>query len=720
MRPAAADTLDQRSQRLARLAGFPTPPYLIEGVQPGQVPDAALDFGLGGTAAVWPINLGAFAREEAFRLTLASDPAVWARRWDRATVARFRARADTLWLATLSPPRIPPGYFVVTRVMRTDSAGVVTVEEGPAPTLQLPGALAGFADLEIEVEGQGQLRARWESFDPCLLGFGQTCNPSAIPNLTPEFQLRALVTGAISERVFVDVDFDQTREFDATNNINVYYRGLADEIIEFIEVGDVSLALPPSSFISQGIPSGNFGGRGTARVGPMDMQFVIAQQSGNIQDRQITLDVGGGQEGIVQDLELVLDDTNYQSGQFFLLVRPELIAGFPFFNVLNLTGTEVPDSIRPTSSIKLYRHEQARGQLPGNVESGVIQANAFSVSADGQDTAIFRGSFRPLVEGTDFIVHKSGLWVVIRSAVQREEALAVTYIAVSGDTIGDFDAETIFRDVSNTGQGQLPSLSLLKDASFHRPGNPTWLQELHNIYRISGGEEVEEGSVSLVISQGPIESGPVVRQLAGEDFAFLQIFGLDLSPQDDLVDNGRVWRPANSGDFAGNTVIAGSYLVFGALEPFKEPPPLPNLGGQPFPLAPSDQNTRIYDDPNDQIRNSTTVYRLNVAYRSRQSGQVTAFSIGAFGIRPGSEKVYLNGLLLVRDEDYSIDYDIGRLNLLRPNELLGSLSNPLLNVQFEEQELFDLNPRTIIGLTGGLQMGGWGKLNFLGLSSTLR
>ena len=40
------------------------------------------------------------------------------------------------------------------------------------------------------------------------------------------------IGGTISERVHVNVDYDQAREFDAANNINVYYQGLADEVLQ--------------------------------------------------------------------------------------------------------------------------------------------------------------------------------------------------------------------------------------------------------------------------------------------------------------------------------------------------------------------------------------------------------------------------------------------------------------------------------------------------------
>src|SRR5690606_13767552 len=108
-------------------------------------------------------------------------------------------------------------------------------------------------------------------------------------------------------------------------------------------------------------------------------------------------------------------------------------------------------------------------------------------------------------------------------------------------------AEEIFREIVNTGSGELPTLELLRDPATHRPGGITWEREMHQVYRISSSDDVEPGSIQLTISQGPIESGPIIRELDGQDFTFLQIFGLDEQPTDDRLDAGRIWRPVNSG-----------------------------------------------------------------------------------------------------------------------------------------------------------------------------
>ncbi len=658
-----------------------------------------------------------------------------ARDWLSAEAARVEqtlsARADTLAWLGMSVQKLPPDFqprrfLSEVEPMRADSVLRQVVQEQRIDIL--PDVLEKYTDLEIEVDGSGQMNSRWQSFDPCTINVGQKCNAGAVPTVTPEFQLRALARGTISERFHVNVDFDQTREFNATNDLNVYYEGKPGEILEFAEVGQVTLPLPRSRYISRGIPAGNFGFRADARLGPMTFRGVLAEQQGNVLERNLTLDVGGpgGESSIVQDFETALDDTGYQSGQFFFLVDPKQIQGFPFIDVLALEGPEVPASLRPSSPVKLYRHEVVTGGQQQNVQEGIIQARGLAARSPLEDdptvpdSVQFLGFFRPMVEGEDYIVHRSGLWAVIRSRIQRDEALAGTYIAANGDTIGDYDAEEIFRDLTNTGTGELPVLELFKDAETHRPGGVTWDREMHHIYRISSSDDVEWGSVRLVVSQGPLESGPVVRVAEQTEYAFLEIFGLDDQPRDDHVDDGRIWRPSSTGEFAGTSVLRGAYLVFKALEPFKTPPPIqsdrvPSLQGQPFPLVDSDRNFAIYDETLDQNRNTAFLYRLNLEYRARSSEAQSSFSLGAIGIRRGSVRVTLDGRDLTPGEDYMIDYDIGQLTLLRPGDLFAGAQDPQLAIRFEQKPLFQVGTKSILGFTGEYRLGEHGTIDMVGM-----
>ncbi|NIP80369.1 MAG: hypothetical protein GWM90_14540, partial [Gemmatimonadetes bacterium] len=137
----------------------------------------------------------------------------------------------------------------------------------------------------------------------------------------------------------------------------MYYQGQSGELLQRLEMGDVSIDLPASRYLAQGIPAGNFGFKAAARMGGVDVEAVWAQQKGDIATREFRLG-GAGQEGLVQDQELVLDDADYVTGQFFFLVDPARLAGWPHVDVLALDRTDAPADARPRADrLVLYRDE---------------------------------------------------------------------------------------------------------------------------------------------------------------------------------------------------------------------------------------------------------------------------------------------------------------------------------------------------------------------------
>ena len=119
--------------------------------------------------------------------------------------------------------------------------------------------------------------------------------------------------------------------------------------------------------------------------------------------------------------------------------------------------------------------EETRQQV-----DGLIQADGFA-SRDGI-TVEESGWFRFLQPGVDYSIHSSGLWVALGRPLGRDEMLAVTYVSASGDTIGTYNPERVYN------AGGRPSLKLLQASrANHRPGLPTWDQEITPRLRSSKG-----------------------------------------------------------------------------------------------------------------------------------------------------------------------------------------------------------------------------------------
>ncbi len=618
-----------------------------------------------------------------------------------------------------------PGAFDVVLRSRAADLGVrgsarYLPPAPPATPRTVPGDgsrfVTEYADLALNVRSRMELGGDWTRFEPCDARFGAGCNPSIVPQLSPDLQFGVQVSGTILDRVTVDVDFDQSREFDAANRINFFYEGREDDVLRRLEVGDVTFRLPQSRFLTEGLPAGNFGFQAEGQVGPVDFQTVWAQQRGDLNSRSFQLSGFGDQRAFVQEDTLVLDDADYVRGQFFFLVDPRQIDRYPHVDALELDPASAPPTVAPGDQlIQLYRFEDDP-VFQQQVE-GFIQLDA--VADDGVNPPVREsGWFRNLQEGTDFFVHPSGLWIALRQPLSREEMLAVTYITAAGDTIGDYNPEVIYN------QGGRPELQLLKaSGANHQPGRPTWDLEMHQIYRVSGSADVEPGSVSLSISLGELSTGRTFkRRLSGEDITFLRLFGLDEEAPVDALDPAFVYSPGLE-FFQDQPPVQGSFIVFPTLRPFAEPPPVPTLGlneGVTRTILGNDANEKIYEEEDPFERDNAGRFRLTVSYRIRSEDVISSFSLGAFGIRDGSERIFLGDRPLMRGADYEIDYDVGQVQLLEPDVLFASSPNATIRATWEQRSLFQVTPTQVFGLRTSSSLGSRGGIDLLGLYQSER
>lgn len=586
---------------------------------------------------------------------------------DRSRRRSFAAPAFAEAPAPTTPPAPPPF------ALRPPEA-----PEGPAP-LQ---ALGRYADLGL------QLRARFEMKLDQLTN--RRCTPAdaqnpvsgcqgGFPTPAIDQQFNVLAGGIVGERVHVNVDFDSEREFSANNNINVYYQGLEDEILQRVEVGNVTFVAAPSRFITAAVPANSFGVQAQAQLGAFEFSTILAQQKGS-QLRTRFYTVG---EQTTQPIDRELRDLDYENGRFFFVADPTVLPGFPDVDILTLSPETVPASARPVQ-VRVYRLRAQSAQSVNNPNLGGIDAVAIRRDSD-QRVGPF--PWELLVESRDYHLDPSGLWVALGTRVGDQDFLAVSFVTAAGDTIGTFPS-------INRGGGD--TLELIYEPR-RGPEVPTFAYEMRNIYRL-GSIDVDRSSLEIALLVNESE-----RPLDGNG-TYLSRLGIALPSDETRVDEfNRVFPRIR--DPNGGAPIQDLFLVFPHARPFADS----------ARLQEGERNDSLYRTPQYLLNSQGPPprFRFRLQYEAVGGDERGTLSLGAFQIQEGSEKLIVGQTQLVRGRHYEIDYAVGLVTFSNPDSLFRGPTQ--IQAQFEENQLFDVAPKSLMGLSTTYDLGSRGRISAIAL-----
>ena len=607
-------------------------------------------------------------------------PALIAAAWFEAVLARRRTLLGStappvpIAAAPAAPPETPPSYEIAAR----------------------SGLLGPYADLGMQLNLRFELKAdqfrnlRCTSEERLVALSG--CN-SGFPTVTPNPQYAIRTNGVVGQRLHINVDFDSQREFDANNNLQVWYEGLEDEILRRVEAGNVTFQAPASRFISAAIPANNFGVQAVAQVGPVEFRGIFAQQKGNVvKDRYYA--VG---ETTIQPIDREARDLDYETGRFFFVIDPAAVAGYPALDILVLVQTPRPDSLT-VGGLRVYRRRAIPSGSRGNQNAGGLRAVACGVGTRAVDCALERAGpfeWEILQDGKDYYVDPSGTWFALANRLDQNDYLAVSYITARGaDTVGTFPLQ------ANPDTAVVDTLRLVYDP---RPAtttaSPSFRFEIRNAYRV-GGREVNRESAELTVTLNRRE-----RSAAGA--TYLSLLGLALDTDPNRFDQyNRLFpraRDPNQGD-----PVRDLFVIFPHLVPFADS----------AKLGASERNDSLYKTPRAYLvtQGPPSVFALRLHVDAAASSDRSVLTLNSFQIREGSERIYVRNTLLTHGVDYTIDYTTGQVQFRSPDSLFqGGGGATQVRVQFEERSAFTVAPTSIYGLAARYDLGAVGQVNFTGM-----
>lgn len=579
---------------------------------------------------------------------------------------------------------------VQARTFATQARGAVFPDElpprPPAGVAERAATLLGdYTDLTVNLDGRVEFRAERTVNERCSAVGGFDPIIGCRTGFEPLFDFQASLKsgGVVANRIHVNVDYDSQREFDASNNISIYYQGRGKDLLERLEIGNVTFQPPRSRFITAGIPSNNTGLQAITRLGPMRLKAITAQQKGNIVgDRVFT--VG---DRTLQEVDRSIEDYQFEPRRFFFTVDPRLIRRYPNIDIIDSramanAAAALPDTLRPT---RLFVYRILLGAQPATPSGPQFRLLGDPRSRRGQ-------VYEYLREGIDYYADPSLLWIaLVRPLSIDRERLVVAYrVRVNG------------RDTTHVTTGGTPDLEFVPEREQFAnllwdpqvaPGDPAFNREIRSVYRV-GGSGIVRPSVSLkiVTSAGTDHEKP----FGGGAQTFLETFGLAQATNSSTFDfENRLWpRPSDPNLQVGfspssATMINDHFLVFPSVRPF---------GSDGLAVAGNPSNDAIYSTPAEHLNTAQrprALYHLRIRYQAEGGGDAGGLMLGSVQLRPSSERLYVDGILLTRGVDYSVDYDLGRVTFARPDTLFPRPRQ--VSVQYEENPLFAGTPTSITG-----------------------
>jgi hypothetical protein len=569
-------------------------------------------------------------------------------------------------------------------------------------------SILGPGGPALNVSGSESIRlsgtSNWTNAELGILGQKK----SLFPSLDMQQDLDIRLEGQLSDRIKVNLLQNSANQVPLANRIAINYKGDEDDFVQALDLGNTNLTLPGTQYVSySGRNEGLFGVKLASRVGPFDVTALASKQEGRSERAVFT---GGGSSSGPQKFT----DLDWVKGQYFFLYDPNIGT---YYDVVE-------------SSIEVYLDDRnGNNNRTPLLGKGMIDPDGVLgiPLSPASDTAAVLGTFDLLNPGpeqgyevlNDMYAFNDTLFKVIRLktpiSFERNHVLAVKYRArpiLGGGAFGD-TLRVGGRVLTGPDSGytllkllRVPN-ELLINGNAYDPGlpfAPVRELELKNIYYLGGfGIDPKSFKLAIQFRQG---EPPTTDQ---DGIPFIEMAGVDdwneQNAQPVSGHDGAVDRTGFNGQTRGWVDYANGTIMFPDPRPFA--PRVTGASVRPFEVfidqrlnrrrrfEGADEST---NPPNpaayDLYKPLTTdaIWQGVTEFAASRTGGTGDITLGRGNVLDNSEAVTVNGERWVRDRDYTIDYDLGRIQLKRQ---LGPSDQ--LSVDYSYAPLFAQASKTLVG-----------------------
>jgi len=544
------------------------------------------------------------------------------------------------------------------------------------------------------------------------------------------------LVGNIGEKLKINTNYNTQATFDFENQVKLDYTGYEDEIIQKIEAGNVSL--PLRGTLIQGSQS-LFGLKTELRFGRLTATAIFSQEKGQRRNVQTQ---GGAQ---TTNFDIKADEyeankhyflSHFFRGQYENAMRtlPTVNSGVQITRV-EVWVTNVRQDFQQNRNVVAFTDlgedasaaAIAANQLSGDLPPGLVLDGTVNVASNAANTLYQRVSNDPGIRGffqatgalqvlglrdarhferlenarlllqNEYTINDRLGFISLNQSLNNDEVLAVAYqYTFQGETyqVGEFSTDGI-------GPPSALVLRLLK-ATITDPKLPLWDLMMKNIYSL-GAFQVNRDNFRLDLIYNNPTTGVDINYIPRaplDQIPLIQALGLDrLDPNNAPNPDGWFDFIDGAATVGGTIQSQSGRIFFPVLEPFGEfldrqlVGPDPNAPLNPPQLRRTITYQQLYDSTKTAAQNQPEFnrFRLKGSYRSASSDVI---SLNSVNIPQGSVVVTAGGVRLIENQDYTVDYNLGRVRILNQGILE---SGTPVDIALESNSLFSIQTKTLAG-----------------------
>ncbi|GJM59637.1 cell surface protein SprA [Persicobacter diffluens] len=536
-------------------------------------------------------------------------------------------------------------------------------------------------------------------------------------------QISMNVIGEIGDKLKVTANFDNNKAFNFQNDFRVEYTGYKEEIIKKIEVGNVSL--PSSNSLITGAQN-LFGVKAQFQFGKLYATTLFSTQRGK--SNTIVLEGNSGGQG--KQFEMVAsnydENRHFFLGHFFKDNYENWLRGLPqVLSGVNVTRVEVyvlnrnndTQTLRNVAGLldmaepnrdNMNKPDNSFNQpinpaFPNdNRANGMFNSLQQDPSLRNADTFTDAMIAKGFENSEDFVkingarkldpqeysIHSALGYISLFRRLQNDEMLAVAYeYTYNGQA---YKVGEMSEDYQNRPDAELIFLKMLRPNKIDVE-SPAWQLMMRNVYNLGSSQIGPEGFDLKVIYRDDrtgIDNPSLHEGTNTKDKPLVELLRADR-----LNRNGDP-QPDGIFDYVADVTVFSDNgnIFFPVLQPFGN-----TLDEQFLPTEDVLKEKYVFEELYSRTKaDAELVTEKNKFFikGSFQAGSGSEITLPGIDISPGSVVLSAGGIPMTEGVDYTVDYNLGRVNITNQAILNSGKS---ITITYEQADLLNFQTRSLLG-----------------------